>query len=142
MIRHIFASVAALAAVPAIAAELHVSEPAGVSRNGALAGAYVRIPLGASATADRAPRAGLRLALARTVHEPHSFSANREANLLDVRLTAAKPVAFYVAGRSIEHSDRLNAESGSGGRLDKIMIGAGIALGAVAAFFLVSSVAN
>lgn len=142
MIRNVIACglSAALAVAPAAAAELYDAGPTGASRSGALAGAYLRLPLGA-VPIERSPRAGLRLAFARTVGEQRSHAIRREADIFDLRLIATRP-AFYVAGRPVTGADRLNAEGASGGRLDKIMIGAGIALGAVAAFFVVSSVAD
>lgn len=109
-----------------------------------MAGAYVRLPLGKQPDASRVPRAGLRLAFARTIADPRTFAVRREADLIDLRLASAQPPRLYVAGQPASGlpADRVNAGGTSGGRLDKIMIGAGIALGAVAAYFLVSSVAD
>ncbi len=138
------AVIAALAASPCAAAELFDDAPAGAARSGAVAGAYFRLSLDGPAGAERAPRAGLRLAMTHDVRSPRAFTVSRQANLLDLRLAQSEGAALYLGGRPISGAaaERLNAGGESKGRLDKIMIGAGIALGAVAAFFLVSSVAG
>jgi hypothetical protein len=132
----------ALAATPCTAAELVDDAPRGASRSAAVAGAYFRVALDRPAGAESAPTAGLRLAMTHDLRSPRAFTISRQANLLDLRLTGVDRATFYVAGRPVSgpEAERLNAAGESKGRLDKIMIGAGIALGAVAAFFLVSSV--
>jgi hypothetical protein len=143
MINHVIALAAAtaLAVSPCAAAELLNDASTGTQRSAAVAGAYFRLSLGGPAGAERAPTAGLRLAMSHDSRSPRAFTVSRQANLLDLRLTNADGPALLVAGRPVSgaQADRLNAAGESKGRLDKIMIGAGIALGAVAAFFLVSS---
>jgi hypothetical protein len=136
-----FTSAALLLASPAGAAELLDTGAAGAARNGAVAGAYIRLALDGPSGAGRTAKAGLRLALTRTTGDPRAYATVREAKVLDLRLSNARP-AFYVIGQPVAGAagDRLNAAGESKGRLDKIMIGAGIALGVVAGFFLVSSV--
>jgi hypothetical protein len=144
MIKHGIALVAAtaLSASPGGAAELLNDAPTGTPRSAAVAGAYFRLSLGGPAGPERAPAAGLRLAISHDIGSPHAFAVSRQANLLDLRFREAGGTALFVAGRPISgaQADRINAAGESKGRLDKIMIGTGIALGAVAAFFLVSSV--
>jgi hypothetical protein len=135
---------ATLTASPCRAAELPDEGFRGAPRSGALAGLYFRLPLDAPAEAERAPRAGLHLAMSRDLRSARSFSSHTEAGLVDLRFTPSGPAALYIAGQptSGREAERLKAAGASKGRLDKIMIGAGVALGLVAGFFLVSSVAD
>jgi hypothetical protein len=138
-----FAIAGALGATPGLAAELPDEGFRPTARSGAVVGAYYKLPLDAPRDAERAPRTGLRLAMTHDARSPRAFTTRIEANLLDLRLAGADPGALYVAGRPItgREAERLNAAGGGeGGRLDKIMIGAGVALGLVAGFFLVSSI--
>ncbi|HEX8443425.1 MAG TPA: hypothetical protein VF631_07240 [Allosphingosinicella sp.] len=139
-----FAVAGALAASPCTAAELLDDTPRQAARSAAVAGAYFRLALDRPAGSERAPKAGLRLAMTHDVRSPRAFSTSRRADVLELRLSGAARGGLYVAGRPVSgpEAERLNAAGESKGRLDKIMIGAGIALGAVAAFFLVSSVAG
>ena len=143
MIRQVITSALAgiLATAPCSAAELIEVNASATARTGALAGAYVRLPLGRTSEPERSLRAGFQLAFTRSSGDVRSFATRREASLLDYRLVSASSPALFVAGLPVAGRvpDRLNAEGESKGRLDKIMIGAGVALGAVAAFFLVSS---
>jgi hypothetical protein len=131
-----------LAASPGAGAELFDFAPIAPARNGAVAGAYVSLALDRPAGTRAQPRAGLRLAMTRDVRDVRRFATRAEANLFDLRLAGPERASLFVAGRPVSgpESDRLNAGGESKGRLDKIMIGAGIALGAVAGFFLVSAV--
>ncbi len=136
-----FAVAGALSASPCLAAELPDEGFRAASRSGAVAGAYFKLPLDAPRSAERAPRTGLRLALTHDARSVRSFSVHREANLLDLRF-AGSGGSFYLAGVPVAGPEavRRNAAGGSGGgRLDKIMIGAGIALAAVAGAVLVLS---
>ncbi len=137
-----FAVAGVLCASPCLAAELPDDGFRAVSRTGAVAGAYFKLPLDAPRSTERAPRTGLRLAVTHDGRDTRRFSVHREANLLDMRFAGQGGRNLYLAGRPIAgpEAERLNAAGGGGGgRLDKIMIGAGIALAAVAGVVLVVS---
>jgi hypothetical protein len=138
-----FAVAGTLCASPCLAAELPDEGFRAERRVGAVAGAYVAVPLNAPSTAERAPRSGLRLAMSHHAGSTRSFSFRREANLLDLRLVGAERTV-YLSGRPITGpaAERLKAAGGGGGggRLDKIMIGAGIALAAVAGVVIATSI--
>jgi hypothetical protein len=133
----------ALAASPCAAAELFDDTASGPPRTGAVAGAYFKLALDGPRHTVPSARSGLRLAMTREVRGPRSFSGSTQANLLDLRLSNGG-TGLFVAGRPIKQGDsgRLGVSGESKGRLDKITIGAGIVLAAVAGFFLVSSVAG
>ncbi len=136
------AAAGALTATPCLAAELPDEGFRPATRSGAVAGLYLKLPLGAPRSAERAPRTGLRLAMTHDVRSVRSFAQHREANLLDLRFASAGS-SFFLAGQPVAgpEADRLNAAGGSGGgRLDKIMIGAGIALAVTAGAVFVLSV--
>jgi hypothetical protein len=131
----------ALCTTPCLAAELPDEGFRTERRSAAVAGAYFKLPLDAPRYAERAPRTGLRLAMTHDQRSIRGFSVRREANLLDLRFAQAGS-SFYLAGRPVAgpEAERLNAAGGSGGgRLDKVMIGAGIALAAVAGVVIVLS---
>jgi hypothetical protein len=137
-----FAVAGTLCASPCLAAELPDEGFRAERRVGAVAGAYLKVPLNAPATAEREPRSGLRLAMSHHTGSPRTFAFRREANLLDLRLAGANR-ALYLSGRPVTGAaaERLNAAGGGGGgRLDKIMIGVGIALAAVAGVVVATSV--
>jgi hypothetical protein len=138
-----FAVAGALATTPCLAAELPDEAFRIAPRTGAVAGAYFKLPLDAPRSAERGMRAGLRLAMTQEVRDPRRFSVSRQANLLDLSVAGAGRADLHLAGRPIAgpQAERLNAAGGSGGgRLDKVMIGLGIALAAVAGVVIATSV--
>ncbi len=130
----------ASAAMPARAADLNAFADGGARRSGAVVGGYFRVPLQAARAEDRRLRAGLRLAMTHDYRTPTSPNARFiQAESIDLRLTGPEPT-LYLAGRAVTGGQaKLEASEGGGGRLDKIMIGAGVALAAVAGFFVVTS---
>ena len=137
-----FAVIGSLCASPGLAAGLPDDGFRAERRVGAVAGAYVQVPLSPPLSADHAPRSGLRLAMSHQSGSTRSFSFRRDANLVDFRFAEAGG-SIYLSGRPITGpaAERLNAAGGSGGnRLDKIMIGAGIALAAVAGVVIATSI--
>jgi hypothetical protein len=130
-----------MASTPSFAADLGFSGDGGARRSAAVMGAYFKVPLGAPRSADLPARAGLRLAMTHDYRTSSAPGARRiEADGLDLRLTGKQPT-LYLAGRAITGEQaKLEAGAGGGGRLDKVMIGAAVALAAVAGFVIVSSV--
>ena len=135
--RSIALTAALMTATPCLAADLSFAADQGARRSGAVMGAYFRVPLGA----DKGARAGLRLAMTHDYRTPATPDGRRvEADGLDLRLTDPQPT-LYLAGRAVTGEQaKLEAGAGGGGRLDKVMIGAGIALAAVAGFVIATSV--
>lgn len=142
MLARSIAAAAALTSMsaPCAAADLNALGDTGARRSGAVAGAYLRLPLGARAAAESVARAGFRLALTHDYRTPAAPTARLiEANGIDLRLSGRQP-ALYIAGRAMTGEQaKLRAGSGGGGRLDTVMLGAGLALAAVAGFVVVSS---
>jgi hypothetical protein len=135
-----FAAALTSASAPCLAAGLEDLSNTGARRSGAVVGAYYKVPLGAPDAGERAPRAGLRLAMTHDYRTPAAPTARLiHAEGIDLRLTGKQP-ALYLAGRPMTGEQaRLEAGSGGGGRLDKVMLGAGVALAAVAGFVVFSS---
>jgi hypothetical protein len=131
----------ATASSPGLAADLDSRAETGARRSGAFVGGYFRLPLDSPAAADRAPRAGLRLAMR---HDYRSASAPT-ARLTDVdgielRLAGSGNPSLYLAGRAVTGAEaKLEASEGGGGRLDAIMLGGAILLAGVAGFVVVQS---
>jgi hypothetical protein len=102
MLRNLIAAIAAAAVVaaPAAAAELPRYDEQGARRSGAAATAYFRIPLGGPR--DKAPRAGLKLAMLHDYRDARAQTARViEAETFDLRLTGHKNPTLYVAGRPV-----------------------------------------
>jgi hypothetical protein len=135
-----FAAALASASAPCLAADLEDLSNTGARRSGAVMGVYYKVPLGSSDANARAPRAGLRLAMTHDYRTPAAPTARLiQAEGIDLRLTGKQPI-LYLAGRPMTgERARLEAGSGGGGRLDKVMLGAGVALAAVAGFVVFSS---
>lgn len=134
-------AVSMTAATPCLAADLGFAGEPGMRQSGAVMGAYFKVPLGAAPPADRGARAGLRLAMAHEYRTASAHDSRRvEADGIDLRLTGRQPT-LYLAGRAVTGEQaRLEAGSGGGGRLDKVMIGAAIGLAAAAGVVIALSV--
>jgi hypothetical protein len=132
------AALAAIA-VPCRAAELNEPGDPGARRSGAVVGAYFKLPLDGPVAA-RAPWAGLRLAMTHDYRTPAAPTARLiRVDGVDLRF-AGRRAALYLGGRPAAAGEaKLGAGAGGGGRLDKVMLGAGVALAAVAGFVVVSS---
>lgn len=143
MLARTLAMIAALAAAssPCLAADLDGFAETGARRSGAAVGAYFKVPLDAPAAADRAARAGLRLAVRHDYRSAAAPTARLiEAEGVDLRLTGSGKPALYLAGRAVAGPDaKLEASEGGGGRLDTIMLGGAVLLGAVAGFLVFQS---
>ena len=129
------------ASTPCLATDLGFAADQGARRSGAVMGAYFRVPLDSRVSAYEGARAGLRLAMTHDYRTPAAPEGRRfEADGLDLRLTGKQPT-LYLAGRAVTGEQaKLEAGAGGGGRLDKVMIGAAVALAAVAGFVIVTSV--
>lgn len=142
MLARSIALTAALAMLPApcLAADLSLSGDEGARRSGAVVGAYFKVPLQARPGAGAQARAGLRLAMVHDYRTSSAPEARRlEAEAIDLRLTGRQPT-LYLAGRAVAGEQaKLEAAGGGGGRLDKVMIGAAVALAAVAGFVVATS---
>ena len=128
------------ASTPCLAADLNAFSGQGTRRSSAVVGAYVNVPLGRIGT-EHAPKAGLRLAMTHDYRTPTAAEARViEADALDLRFTGKQPT-LYLGGRAVTGEQaRLEAGEGGGGRLDKIMLGVGAALVAVAGVVVFTSI--
>jgi hypothetical protein len=128
------------ASTPCLAADLDLAGSPGARRSGAVIGAYFKVPLDAPPGPERGAGARLRLAMTHDYRTPLAPEARRiEAEGLDLRLTGKLPT-LYLAGRAVTGEQaKLEAGAGGGGRLDKVMIGAAVALAAAAGFVIVTS---
>jgi hypothetical protein len=105
-----FSAAAVMAATPCLSAELPGNQDAGARRSGAVAGAYLKVPL--DGPRAEKPRAGLRLSM---VHDYRSANAQTarviEADTFDLRLTGRKP-ALFIAGQPVGGKDSKRSNLG------------------------------
>lgn len=93
---------AMLLATHAQAAELYAGDwiDPGARRSAAMAGAYLRVPIGRGARARTVPVAGLRIAMRHDYRQATAPTARViEADTLDLRLSGEAGPALFVAGR-------------------------------------------
>lgn len=124
----------ALLAGEAAAADLYIEQQgAGARRSAAVAGAYVRVPLGASRQVAQAPRAGLRLAMRHDYREALNPTGRVvEADAFDLRLVGEAKPSLFVAGHKVTgEGPRSHLLSGITTPI-LILIGAGLVVGGIA----------
>jgi hypothetical protein len=115
------AAAAAMAAAPAAAAELPRYDEQGARRSGAAATAYFRVPLGGPR--EKAPRAGLKLAMMHDYRHARAQTARViEAETFDLRLTGQKKPTLYLAGRPVTGEEARKQNLGPVGSAVTIVI--------------------
>lgn len=131
------AAALALAATPCLAADLPAFSEKGERRSGAVAGAYIKVPLSPGRNMKRGPQAGLRLAMTHDYRTASAPQAQRvEANALDLRLVGQKQPTLFVAGKAVTGQEARKHQLGSTAG----MIGIGVVVGLVVAagvFYLI-----
>jgi opacity protein-like surface antigen len=129
------AAAAAMAASPCLAADIPAFHETGARQSGAVAAAYVKVPLGGSARTAKA-HGGLRLSM---THDYRSAGAQTapvvSADAFDLRLVGEKKPTVYVAGRKLDENKRSNL-----GPVGSVLTIAIVAAAVVAGFYLARAI--